>query len=289
MARRDSGTLVAMVSADPAPFGALLRRWRAVRRLSQLDLSLVAEVSTRHVSFLEAGRSRPSREMVMLLGNALDLPLREHNALLAAAGFAAVYRETPLEGPAMAGIREALVLILRQHEPFGAMALDRHWNVVLANEGWIRGLRLLLGDAAPAIEPYQITRDGPNAIRLLFDPRGLRPYVANWEPLAGHLLRRIEREVTMRGDAATHALFDELLGFPGVPRRWSKATAEPAALVLPVELRLGDRVVRLFSTIATLGTPQDVTLEELRIEAFHAADPASEALVRALASGALPG
>jgi transcriptional regulator with XRE-family HTH domain len=269
---------------DPAPgVGALLRRWRTARRLSQMDLALAAEVSPRHLSFLETGRARPSRQMLLVLGSALDLPLRERNALLLAAGFAGAYHETALDEPRMATMRGALELILRQHEPFGAVAMDRHWNVVMVNEAYARFTGALLGAALPPLTVIPAPR--PNALRLLFDPRGFRPHVVNWEPVARELLLRVHREALWSGDPATHALLADLLAAPGVPAGWREPDVEAApALVVPVELRLGEATARFFSTLTTLGAPQDITLQELRVESFHAADAETEALMRALSA-----
>jgi transcriptional regulator with XRE-family HTH domain len=273
------------VFAPPA-VGPLLRRWRAARRMSQLDLALAAGVSSRHVSFVETGRSKPSREMLLVLSTVLDVPLRERNALLQAAGFAAVYRETALDDPEMAGMRQALELILRQHEPFGAVAMDRHWDVVMTNAAYVRFLGVLLpGAAAPA--PLSVApRPRLNALRMLFDPGALRPHVVNWPRLARDLLMRVHRESAAGADERAATLLTDLLAYPDVPADWREPDLEtPPSLVLPVELRVGGRTVRFFSTLTTLGAPQDVTLQELRIESFHAADPETEQLVRAMAAG----
>jgi transcriptional regulator with XRE-family HTH domain len=275
------------VYAAPAAVGPLLKRWRAARRMSQLELALAAGVSSRHVSFVETGRSRPSREMLLVLSTVLDVPLRERNALLQAAGFAAVYRETALDDPEMAGMRQALELILRQHEPFGAVAMDRHWDILMANAAYLRFLSLLLpGTAAPA--PLAVApRPRLNALRMLFDPRALRPFVVNWPRLARDLLMRVHREASSGADERASALLSGLLAFPEIPADWREPDLDTApSLVLPVELRAGEMSVRFFTTLTTLGAPQDVTLQELRIESFHAADAATEQLVRAMAAGA---
>lgn len=271
-------------TGDVPAVGPLLRRWRTSRGLSQLDLALAAGVSTRHLSFLETGRSRPSREMLLALSTVLDVPLRERNALLQAAGFAAVYRETSLDDPQMAGMLQALRLILRQHEPLAAVAMDRNWDVVMANEAYTRFLGMLM-PAAPLPAPFAVApRPRLNALKMLFDPRAVRPHVLNWPRLARDLLMRVHREA-MAG--ASRALLDELLSCPEVPADWREPDlAAPPSLVLPVELRLGEWTARFFTTLTTLGAPQDVTLQELRIESFHAADAATEQLVRAMVSGA---
>jgi transcriptional regulator with XRE-family HTH domain len=261
--------------------GPLLRRWRSVRRLSQLELALQAGVSARHLSFLETGRAQPSREMVLLLGGVLGVPLREQNALLQAAGYAALYRETALDDPQMAGIRQALELILRRHEPFGAVVLDRHWNLLLANEGYARLWNGLGGSAVPRLRAYElIARPRPNVLRVLFDPAGLRSSIANWQELAHHMVERVQREALATDDEETRRLLRELLAVPGVPARWQEPdVAQAPRLVVPVELTIGPDRLRLFSTLTTLGAPQDITLHELRIEAFHPADEETEAVM----------
>ncbi len=271
--------------------GTLLRRWRTARRLSQLDLSLEAEVSARHLSFIENGRARPSREMVLLLASVLDVPLRERNALLQAAGFAAVYRETGLEDPVMAQMREAVCLILRQHEPCPALAVDRHWSLVMANAPYARFLRLILGDALPEVPPYRVLPEPRlNTLLPLFDPAGLRPRIGNWEEVARTVLRRVRREAALEGDRRTAEILERLAGFPRVKELMRESDGlGPHALVIPVELLLGDLVLRFFSTITTLGAPQDITLAELRIEAMHAADAETEKALRGMSSVASSG
>jgi transcriptional regulator with XRE-family HTH domain len=264
--------------------GALIKRWRTTRRISQLDLALAAQVSTRHLSFLETGRARPSRQMLLLLGSVLDLPFRERNALLQAAGFASEYQETPLEDPSMAAIRHALQLILRQHEPFAAVALDRRWDIVMVNAPYAGILAGLLGGTLAAPEPLTLVAPPrPNALRLLFDPAGFRPHIANWDLIARDVLGRLHREVLWTGDEATAALLKELLANQGVPSGWREPDLEATpSIVLPVELQLGECRARFFTTLTTLGTPQDITLQELRVESFHPVDSQTEELVRGM-------
>jgi transcriptional regulator with XRE-family HTH domain len=272
---------------DLPPFGRLLREWRQARRRSQLDLALDAEVSARHLSFIETGRAKPSREMVLLLASVLDVPLRERNALLQAAGFAPLYRETALFEPAMAEMTQALRLILKQHEPFAAMALDRHWNLVMANAGYLGTLGMLLGPQAVAgLAPYEILpAPRVNVLRLSFDPAGLRPHIANWDAVARDVLDRVRREASAEADEETQELLLDLTRASGLPAGGTALPTAGNAMVIPVEIRAGDTLLRFFTTITTLGAPQDVTLAELRIEALHAADAATEAAVRALAGG----
>lgn len=261
----------------PTGFGPLLRRWRTARRLSQLDLSLEARISSRHLSFLETGRAKPSREMVLALCTVLDVPARDRNALLLAAGFAPAYSETELASPQAEQARWALQLLLRQQEPFAAVAFDREWNVLMANAGWLR-FAAVIGQPLEA-EPYTVlAAPRLNLLRAIFEDGPLRRSIENFDLVAATLLARLEREV----DSAP---VREILNRPDLAAL--RATADPRAaqaMILPVDLRLGDVRARFFTTIATLGTAQDVTLQELRLETFHPADPETEKLVRSLAT-----
>jgi transcriptional regulator with XRE-family HTH domain len=275
-----------MAVVETSSFGDLLRRWRDARRVSQLELGLEADVSARHISFMETGRARPSREMVLALSGVLDVPLRERNVLLQAAGYAPMYRETSLDAPEMAQVRQALELILRRQEPFGAIVFDRRWDLVMANAGYLGMAEALLGGPGFALAPYTvIPPPRPNLMKLLFDPDGWRPHLANWETIARGTLARLQREAARDHDPATAALLESVLSYPGVPGRWRKPDFDaPQALVIPVELRVGGRTLRLFSTIASLGSPQDITLQELHIEALHPSDEETETFVRAFAA-----
>jgi transcriptional regulator with XRE-family HTH domain len=276
------GMTAAAPPAEAMPIGRLLQRWRRIRGKSQLALALEAGVSARHLGFLELGRSHPSREMVLLLAGVLDVPLRERNVLLLAAGFAPVYRESALAAPDMAQARKALELVLAHQEPYPAVVMDRHWNMVMTNEAAPRFFARLV--ALPA--------EGPpaNVVRLMFDPAGLRPFVSNWEQVAESLVRRVHREaVGGVPDEATTALLEEVLSYPGVPARWrSPDPLAPApAPYVAVCFRKGDLAMDFFSTVTTLGTPQDVTLQEMRIECFFPANEHTEAAARRLAEGTL--
>jgi transcriptional regulator with XRE-family HTH domain len=275
-----------MAVAELNSFGELLRRWREARRMSQLDLGLEAEVSARHISFIETGRSSPSREMVLTLSNVLDVPLRERNALLYAAGYAPVYRETRLDAPQMAQVRQALALILRQMEPFVAVVFDRRWDLVMVNAAYLRLSRLLSGADHSECAPLEILAEPrPNLLQLLFDPAGWRPLIVNWETVAKATLERVHRETFWDHDPLTRRLLDEILSYPDVPARWRQPDFNaPQEVIIPVELRFGAQTLRLFSTITTLGSPQDITLQELRIESFHAVDEQTEQLIRAVAT-----
>jgi transcriptional regulator with XRE-family HTH domain len=270
---------------EPSPFGKLLREWRRLRRRSQLDLGLEAEVSARHLSFLETGRARPSREMVLLLSSMLDVPLRERNGLLQAAGFAPAYRETALSEPAMAEMVAALRLILRQQEPFPARVVDRHWDLVMVNEAYLTTLGWVLGMACD-LAPYAVlSAPRTNVLRVLFAPDGVRPHIVNWVDVARDVVARVRREAAFDGDAATQALLADLEAASGLAATAALSGPAAQAMVIPVVLEAGGRTLRFFSTITTLGAPQDVTLAELRIEAFHPADPATEAALRTGALG----
>ena len=267
------------LAAETGP-GTLLRQWRARRRLSQLDLAVEAGVSSRHLSFVETGRAQPSREMVLLLARALDVPLRDRNALLTAAGYAPIYRETPLAAPAMAHVRRALDFILRQQEPYPALVLDRHWNVLAVNEGSARVQAIFLDATRVA------ALGAPNAMRLMFHPDAFRPHIVNWEATAASLIQWLHRDAASGfGDAETRALLDELLSYPDVPRQWRTLDLDAStAPFLPIEFRKGELTLRYFTTLTSLGTPHDITLQELRVESFFPADEATEEATRRLAS-----
>jgi transcriptional regulator with XRE-family HTH domain len=260
----------------------LLRRWRESRRLTQLELALDAEISTRHLSFVESGRSTPSREMLLKLAGVLDVPLRERNLLLLAAGYAPLYRETPLDDPRMAQVRSALELILRQNEPRSALAFDRHWNVVMANAAYVRFLTFVLGKQPAGLTPLELSIPSRwNLLHLIFDPNGIRRVIVNWEPIAKSLLDQAHRMIAWSRDEEMQKLVAAVLGYPGVPTHWREPDLEsPRNLVLAFELDLGGgRIAKMFGTETTLSTPQDVTLQELRIESFHPADAETEAMV----------
>lgn len=259
--------------------GALLREWRAARRLSQMDLALDAGVSPRHLSCVETGKAQPSREMVARLADALDMPLRERNALLVAAGFAPRYPETALATPELSQVRRAIEFILAQQEPYPAFVLNRHWDVLMANDAALRVNAFVMNGRASA---------HTNMIRQIFDPDDLRGAVDNWEEVAGDLIRHLHGEVAAApSDTAARELLDEVLAYPGVPARWRLRDVESAPTpLLTTVLRRDEHRLRFFSTITTFGTPHDVTLEELRIECCFPVDDATAALCRELASEA---
>jgi transcriptional regulator with XRE-family HTH domain len=246
--------------------------------MSQLALALEADVSARHVSFIETGRAQPSREMVLHLAASLDVPLRERNALLLAAGFAPLYRESSLDAPELRTVQHGLRAILAKQEPFPAVVMNRHWDILTSNSAAARFFAYLLDGRTMA---------GPaNVVRLMFDPRALRPYVVDWATTAEALIRRVHREATggIRDDATT-ALLDEVLGYPDVPTRWAQPDlGTPLVPVLPVTFAKDGRQFAFFSAVTTLGTPQDITLQELRIECFYPLDDATEMNVREVMS-----
>lgn len=264
-----------MTTVAPAPtVGGLLREWRQRRRLSQMDLSLGAEVSTRHLSFVETGRSEPSRELVLHLAEHLDVPLRERNALLLAAGYVPSYPQSPLDAGAMAPVRAALDAILGGHEPFPAVVVDRRWDLVTANRP---ALSILAhGVSADLLEPPV------NTLRLLLHPRGLAPRIGNLEEYSAHLLDRLRRQADASGDPGLGALHDELAGYPGV-RDDRGAPSQPADLLfVPLVLRVaGGDDLTFFSTIATFGTALDITIAELAVESFFPADEVTSGALRA--------
>ncbi len=272
-----------LTRAESSAFGQMLRTWRGSRKLSQLELALQAGISQRHLSFLESGRSRPSREMVLGLTETLDIPLRERNALLAAAGFAALYRERSLQGTEMEPVRHALELTLKHHEPYPAVVVDRDWNLVMQNNASLRFFGLL-GDPA-VIWPRTCPDGRPNVMRLTFHPEGLRPFIANWEHLGPCMLNRLRREAaTLSGPHGLSKLLEELLSYPGIPDQWKIPDWEhPLTPILPMELQKDGLRVSLFTMIAMFGTPQDITVDELRLETFFPGDKQSEALLQQLA------
>lgn len=247
----------------PTTFGGLLRSWRTRRRLSQLDLSLAAEVSTKHLSFLENGRAAPSREMVLALVEQLDVPLRERNQLLHAAGFAPAYDETPLEADRMQPVTDAVRRILAGHEPYPAVAVDRYWNVI--------DLNAAAGLLATGVDPELL---GPpiNVYRVGLHPNGLAPLVVNFADFADDLLRQLRRDVDRSADPELAALLDEVSSYPNVRALGPPGPPRPASVVIPVRLRHPLGELSMFTTIATFGTPVDVTVAEMAIETFFPAD-----------------
>lgn len=254
-------------------FGIHLRWWRGRRGLAQLALASAAGTTQRHVSFLESGRTQPSREMVLRLAAALDVPLRQQNALLLAAGFAPVWRARDLTAPELTMVNHALDSMLAQQEPFPAIVVDRHWHVLRANAGAERLTAFLTGPSPAPVSPGSV-----NIAEWLLSP-GLRPFLVNWHDVAMQFLRSVQSDATMDGTQQTAALLQRLLATPGVPDiSHVPVIEEPPPPVLAMHFRKGETALRLFTTIATLGTPQDVTVQELRIECFFPADEATAQL-----------
>jgi transcriptional regulator with XRE-family HTH domain len=253
------------VASAPAPVGELLRSWRRRRNLSQLELALDADVSARHVSFLETGRARPSREMVIRLAERLEIPLRERNTLMLAAGYAPVYAERPLDAPEMAPVRQALDRFLRAHEPYPAVVVDRHHSLVAANDA----LNLLLEGVAP-----ELLKPPANGMRIALHPEGMAPRTLNLAEWSAHLLQRLRREAHITGDPQLFSLYEELTTYPGVQITPAHTEIQSGDIVLPLRMRDLESANELsfFTTLSTFGTAADITLAELAIEAFYPAN-----------------
>lgn len=252
-----------------SPAGVLLRQWRDIRGKTQLDLSFDAGVSQKHISFVESGRSTPSRQMLLDLAQALDVPLRERNELLMAAGYAPLYSDRGFDAPIMHSIGKALQRMLRQQEPFPALVMDRHWNVLMTNE------------AAPELFSCFVdlaARPRPrNLLHLIFDPNGMRPFVANWPETARGLLARVYREALGHViDERTKSLLEELSQYPGVKAEWRAPSPGTTLPMIPLTLVKDGVTLSYFSMITSVGTPQTVTAEELRLECMFPADDETE-------------
>lgn len=261
--------VAAPVTAHAPGFGELLRGWRQRRRLSQLNLAGRAEVSSRHLSFIETGRARPSREMVLHLAEALDVPLRERNGLLVAAGFAPVYAASPLDEARMTPVRDALEMVLAAHDPYPAVVVDGTWNLVSANPAAFR----LTDQVAP-----ELLEPPLNVVRISVHPRGLAPHIVNFGQYAGHLLGRLRRQAERTADPALIELLAEAVEYCGASV--TEAIPAPDDVVLPLRLRVADTELSLFSTISVFGAPRDVTIDELAIEMFYPADDATASALR---------
>jgi transcriptional regulator with XRE-family HTH domain len=260
----------------PNDLGALLRHWRDLRGISQLDLSFNAGVSQRHISFIESGRSVPSRQMLLDIAQTLDIPLRERNTLLLAAGYAPMYADAAWNAQEMQSVTKALGRMLRQHEPFPALVMDRYWNVLMTNESAPKFFNCFIDMAA---------RKGPrNMLHLIFDPDGMRPFVADWQSVSDSLIRRVSRESVGRViDDPTRELLAALRAYPDVPadahssRVFSADAGAAAAMpVIPIGFVRNGHVLNYFSMVASVGTPQNVAAQELRIECMFPADDETE-------------
>ena len=273
--------LITTTETASRPVGDLLREWRQRRRMSQLDLACEAEISTKHLSFMETGRSTPSREMVLLLAEQLDVPLRARNALLTAAGYAPVFPERRLDDPAMAVARQAIDLVLAGHEPHPALAVDRHWCMAAAN----RAVAPLIAGVDPVLLHPPV-----NVLRLSLHPAGLAPRTVNLAEWRAHLLERLRQQIEVSGDPVLAELMTELRGYPTPARPASHPpSADFAAVAVPFRLATVDGILSFFSTTTVFGTPIDVTLSELMLECFFPADPETAAAMRRLLNVAEPG
>jgi transcriptional regulator with XRE-family HTH domain len=258
----------------PRPVGELLRRWREHRRLSQLELSIQADVSTRHLSFVETGRSLPSRDMLLHLADELELPLRERNHLLLAAGYAPVYTETALDAPQMSAVRAALRQVLAAHEPFPAVVVDRHWNMVDANAT----IALFLAGVAPHLLAPPV-----NVLRVSLHPEGMARRIVNLGEWRAHLLGRLRRQITLSGDPELSRLYQELGSYPCDQPEPKVELPGPGDVVVPLRIRHSDGELAFVSTVAAFGTPLDITVAELAIESFFPADPETASALHATA------
>ena len=256
----------------PTHIGEHLRQWRQRRHLSQLDLAGDAEISARHLSFVETGRAAPSRDMVMKLAERLEVPLRERNVLLVAAGYAPAFPQRPLDDPALKSARAAIDLVLRAHEPNPALAYDRHWNLVAAN-------RMVM----PLLEgvPARLLGQPLNILRLAFHPEALAPRTVNFAEWSSHLLERLHRQCEATADPELIKLYQELKAYP-IPARPAPLSDNVA---IPFKLRLGGEVLSFISTTMIFGTPVDITLSELALETFFPADDLTAERMRAMAAG----
>lgn len=253
--------------------GDLLRKWRRHRRLSQLDLACGTEISTRHLSFMESGRSQPSRDMIMRLSEYLDIPLRERNQLLAAAGFAPMYRECAIEEPEFAVVLDSIRLLLKGLDHYPALAIDRHWNLIESNQAAQR----LLAQLVP-----QWLKPPINVLRVSLHPDGLAPHIRNLPVWRAHLLDRLRRQIDATDDPVLGALWEELRGYPGGIAAGHDIAADGVAV--PLKLELGGTVLSMLSATTVFGAPMDITLAELALEAFVPADEATAHALRDMAT-----
>jgi transcriptional regulator with XRE-family HTH domain len=258
-------------------FGSLLKHWRSVRRLTQIELAGDANISARHLCFLETSRAQPSREMVQLLGSALDLPLEERNALHVAAGFVPPYGDLGLAADNLRHVRQALDFILRQQEPYPGIVIDGHWDVRIRNRASGRLFKAFW-------EAYDMESGlADNAMHVVFHPKGLRQFIVNWDEFAGQMIQILHREVAQGGRVAAQ-LLDEIMTYPGLPAEW-RLPRNPAGSspVMTMQLRKGELRLAFFSTLTTLAMPTDAALQKLKIECFYPADGATAEKARELA------
>ena len=246
-------------------FGELIKDWRRNRGLSQMELGFEADISSKHISFLETGKAQPSREMIIRLSNSLDIPLSERNILFSAAGFAEAYSRMDIEQPEMKPVKDALTIILDNHAPYPAVVFDWDWNILLANEPQQKMMQIFC-EIQPDFPETQ------NILEMLFDPNAFKPFIENWDEVAALILQRLHREKIMYQDRHSDRL-DKLLNYPGIPMNWQSISfIEPARPMVNVTLNLGELKLKLFSTLATFGTAVDITMQELTIEQYFPLD-----------------
>lgn len=254
-----------------APIGQLVKAWREQRRMSQLELASEARISQKHLSFIESGRSAPSRDMIVHLSDHLDVPLRERNALLLSAGFAPIYRERAINDPALVRARATVEQILKAHEPFPALAVDRNWNMIAGNKAALT----LAGAAAP-----ELLKPPVNVMRLSLHPKGLAPLIVNLAEWRHHLIERMRRQTRLTRDPGIEALLKEVEAYPAPTEKLAALPDDDIAI--PLRLRTPDGVLSFHSTITVFGTPVEITLSEISLEAFYPADEATAVALRAL-------
>ena len=264
------------MSQTHSHIGLLLRSWREQRHLSQLDLATEAEISQRHLSFVESGRSAPSRDMVLRLAEQLDVPLRERNAMLISAGFAPVFRDRPLDDPALVRAKATLDRILRAHEPYPALTVDRHWTMIAANAA----VAPLFGGVDPAL-----TRPPVNVLRLSLHPRGLAPLIINLAEWRAHLLERLRRQFRIGRDPVIDTLLRELTAYPCAAKPVDAGILD-GEIAIPLRFRALGGVLSFLSTTTVFGTPTEITLSELSLEAFYPADAQTASAMQSLSEGA---
>ncbi|MEO1593569.1 MAG: helix-turn-helix transcriptional regulator [Cyanobacteria bacterium J06632_22] len=270
-----------MATTASTPFGDLLRYWRQQRGVSQLTLSMTSDVSQRHISFLESGRSQPSRDMVLRLGKMLDVPLRSQNQLLTAAGFAPIFTEQSLETPELAPVRQAIDFMLRQQEPYPAIVMDQYWNQIESNRAAQQVFALLM--PVEALSECVDDQGRLNLMKATLHPNGLRPVIRNWTDVATQLIHRIHREALAAGEQSiTQTLFDQLMNYPDVADCWQRDSERLHPPLLTVNFATEDYSFNFFTTITTLGTPYDITLQELRIESLFPADERTKHCIESL-------
>lgn len=275
LAGNGEGILTALSSApmNTRPVGDLLREWRQRRRMSQLDFAVEAEISSKHLSFLETGRSRPSRDMVLHLAEMLEVPLRERNTMLVAAGFAPVFAERALQDPALQSAREAVDLVLKGHEPYPAIAVDRHWTLLAANSS---SMAFMTGVDPALLQPPV------NVLRMSLHPDGMAPRIVNLAEWRAHLFARLRRQIEVSADQTLVKLLEELSGYPAPEGARSREADAASSFVIPFRLATEAGVLSFISTTTVFGTPIDITLSELALETFFPADAATAAVLRQL-------